>query len=157
MGESRVATFRPEIVTTLHDNLASLYAKNNYPPSDILNVDEIGFQGSRDKGLNILAKKGTKSVYGITCDSCEWMIVLCCVNAASHAIPSYYIFKGNRFNANYIQDSEPGAAIAMQRKAWMTRQTFQAWLDHSKNAIMQDMGFENRHSLIHWMYPSLSL
>ncbi|MCO5614372.1 hypothetical protein L7F22_068651, partial [Adiantum nelumboides] len=114
----------------------------------ILINDETGFQGSRDKGMKVLAKKGTKPVYGITCDSREWMTVLCCVNAFGKAIPSYYIFKGSRINGNYVQNCELGAAMAVQRKAWMIGELFKAWLELFENAIMNDMGKENRHLLI---------
>ncbi|KAI5058629.1 hypothetical protein GOP47_0026799 [Adiantum capillus-veneris] len=118
LDQSRAIRFwrRPEIFKTLHKNLKALYDENKYPPSNIWNVDETGFQGSRDKGMKILAKKGTKSLYGITCDSREWMTVLCCVSVDGHAIPSYYIFKGSRLKNNYIEDCEPWAAMAMQKK-----------------------------------------
>ncbi|MCO5593831.1 hypothetical protein L7F22_047849 [Adiantum nelumboides] len=148
LEQTRATRFRPEIVKTLHDNLEKLYNVNNYPSSNIWNADETGFQGSRDKGIKVLARKGSKSVYGITCDSREWMTVLCCVNAAGHSIPSYYIFKGSRITSNYIENCEQGAAMAMQRKAWMTGELFQAWLNHFKHSIAQDMGFGQRHLLI---------
>ncbi|MCO5600890.1 hypothetical protein L7F22_055007 [Adiantum nelumboides] len=38
--------------------------------------------------------------------------------------------------------------MAMQKKAWMTGELFQAWLEHFKTAIMDDMGLESRHLLI---------
>lgn len=147
LDQSRASRFRPEIVKTLHDNLQKLYAQHNYPPSNIWNADEIGFQGSRDKGMKVLAKKGVKAVYGITCNSREWMTVLCCVNAAGQAIPSYYIFKGHRIMGDYIQNCEPGAAMAMQKKAWMTGELFQAWLEHFIKAVTILIGRENRHFL----------
>lgn len=87
-------------------------------------------------------------MYGITCDSREWMTVLCCVNAAGQAIPSYYIFKGSRITMKYIQHCKPGAAMAMQKKAWMIEELFQAWLEHFDNAITQTIGKDKRHLLI---------
>ncbi|KAI5073619.1 hypothetical protein GOP47_0011632 [Adiantum capillus-veneris] len=38
-----------------------------------------------------------------------------------------------------------GAAMSMQRKAWMTGELFQAWLDHLIKSINEHMGFEHRH------------
>ncbi|MCO5581984.1 hypothetical protein L7F22_035873 [Adiantum nelumboides] len=143
LEHTRATRFRPGI-----ENLAKLYQENNYPPSNIWNADEIGFQGSRDKGVKILACKGTKAVYGITTDSHEWMTVMCCVNAVGHSIPCYYIFKGSKISANYICECEEGAAMAMQRKAWMIGELFQAWIDQFKSTIARDMGFENQHLLI---------
>ncbi|MCO5551985.1 hypothetical protein L7F22_005493 [Adiantum nelumboides] len=148
LDQSRTCKFRPEIVKTLHDNLEKLYSEHNFPPTNIWNADETGFQGSRDKGMKVLARKGAKAVYGITADSREWMTVLCCVNAARHAIPSYYIFKGHRITCNYIQYCEPGAAMAMQKKAWMTGELFHAWLVHFDNAITLSIRKSSRHLLI---------
>ncbi|MCO5552272.1 hypothetical protein L7F22_005784 [Adiantum nelumboides] len=148
LDQSRATRFRPEIVKSLHDNLHSSYEKHKYPPSNIWNANEIGFQGSRDKGMKILARKGAKAVYNVTCDSREWMTVLCCVNAAGQAIPSYYIFNGSRIIGNYIQNCEVGAAMAVQKKAWMTGEIFQAWLEHFDKAITKLVGKESRHLLI---------
>ncbi|MCO5555384.1 hypothetical protein L7F22_008930 [Adiantum nelumboides] len=38
--------------------------------------------------------------------------------------------------------------MAMQRKAWMNGELFQAWIEHFKSTIARDMGFENLHLLI---------
>ncbi|KAI5069585.1 hypothetical protein GOP47_0015886 [Adiantum capillus-veneris] len=148
LDQSRAARFCPEIVKSLHDNLKKLYNEHNYPPTHIWNADETGFQGSRDRGMKVLAKKGVKSVYAITCDSREWMIVLCCVNAAGQSIPAYYIFKGSCITSNHIQDCEEGAAMAMQKKAWMKGELFKAWLQHFDNAITKSIGKDSRHLLI---------
>ncbi|KAI5065630.1 hypothetical protein GOP47_0020325 [Adiantum capillus-veneris] len=98
--------------------------------------------------MKVLAKKSTEAVYGITCDSREWMTVLCYVNAAGHAIPSYYIFKAQRPNGNYIQNCEEGAMLACQKKAWMTGELFQAWLEHFEDSIPIRFGRDHRHLLI---------
>ncbi|MCO5581457.1 hypothetical protein L7F22_035342 [Adiantum nelumboides] len=148
LDQSRATRFRPEIVKSLHGNLQKLYDEHKYPPSYVWNANETGFQGSRDKGMKILAKKGAKAVYGVTCDSKEWMTVLCCVNAEGRSIPSYYIFKGSKITSNYIENCEEGAAMAMQKKAWMTSELFQAWLEHFDNAITQMIGKTSRHLLI---------
>ncbi|KAI5064830.1 hypothetical protein GOP47_0019525 [Adiantum capillus-veneris] len=110
--------------------------------------------------MKILARKGTSSVYGLTCDSREWLTVLCCINATGQAIPSFYIFKGSRIIGNYIEDCEEGAAMAMQKKAWMTGELFQAWIEHFKKCIGQDVGLQNRHLLIldgHGSHVSLAV
>ncbi|MCO5609724.1 hypothetical protein L7F22_063956 [Adiantum nelumboides] len=38
--------------------------------------------------------------------------------------------------------------MAMQKEARMIGELFQAWLEHFKTAIMDDMGLESRHLLI---------
>ncbi|MCO5569309.1 hypothetical protein L7F22_023021 [Adiantum nelumboides] len=38
--------------------------------------------------------------------------------------------------------------MAMQQKAWMTGKLFQAWINHFKHSIDQDMGFSQQQLLI---------
>ena len=71
----------------------------------------------RNGGGMVIAKTGTKRVQSIVSNQREWLNVLVCVNAASKAIPSFYIFRGKRFRENYIVNCEPGATMAMQPRA----------------------------------------
>ena len=78
------------------------------------------------------------------------MSILACINAARESIFSFYIFRGKRFQRNYIKDCEDGAAMAMQPKAWMTGLLFYCWLDHFLKHITDtwDISTTNRHLLI---------
>ncbi|MCO5593374.1 hypothetical protein L7F22_047386 [Adiantum nelumboides] len=38
--------------------------------------------------------------------------------------------------------------MAMQRKAWMTEELFQAWITHFKQSIEQNIDFSQQHLLI---------
>jgi hypothetical protein len=69
----------------------------------------------------------------------EWPSMLACVNAAGFHIPSFYIFHGKSFQHDYIKKCEDNASMAMQPKAWMTRELFKVWIGHFvKN--MRDCG-----------------
>ncbi|KAI5068921.1 hypothetical protein GOP47_0015222 [Adiantum capillus-veneris] len=98
--------------------------------------------------MRVLAKKGSKVVYGITPDSREWLTILCCVNAVGSALPGYYIFKGKKAMQNYLMECEDGAVMSMQGKAWMTGQLFEAWLDHFKAMLPSPLTPTQRHLLI---------
>ena len=102
-----------ENVSSLYDNLESLYSLHQYPPSRIWNCDESGAQAGRNGGAIVIAKRGAQRVHSIVPDSREWLSVLVCVNAAGFSIPSFYIFRGMRFRQNYIERCEPGATMAM--------------------------------------------
>ncbi|MCO5551715.1 hypothetical protein L7F22_005219 [Adiantum nelumboides] len=78
LDQSRASRFRPEIIKTLYENLQKLYVEHNYPPSNIWNANETGFQGLRDKGMK--AKKVD------TCLSLMAMIVSLEVVAKAHAL-----------------------------------------------------------------------
>jgi hypothetical protein len=98
----------------------------------------------------VIAKIGAKRVHSIIPNQREWLSVLVCINAAGKAIPSFYIFWGQRFRQNYIQHSEAGATMAMQLRAWMTAYLFSAWISHFVACIQKTTGISptQRHLLI---------
>lgn len=53
-------------------------------------------------------------VYGVTPDSREWLIILCCVNVEGN-LSGYYIFKQKKAMQFYLENYEDGAGISMQR------------------------------------------
>jgi hypothetical protein len=69
-------------------------------------------------------------VYSIIPKEWEWLSMLVCVNAAGYYIPSFYIFCGKSFQRDYIKKCENNASMAMQSKAWMTRELFKVWIGH---------------------------
>lgn len=98
----------------------------------------------------VIARTAAKRVQSIVPNQREWLSVLVCVNAAGQSIPSFYIFKGNRFRKNYIQYCEAGATMAMQARAWMTSYLFSAWISHFIASIRRHslLSPEHRHLLI---------
>lgn len=87
-------------------------------------------QARKNGGGRVLAKKGVWSMHSIIPKEQEWISVLMCVNAAGYHIPSFYIFRGKNFQHDYIKKCEDNASIAMQLKAWITRESFKAWIGH---------------------------
>jgi hypothetical protein len=137
-------------VRSFYNNLEALYATNKYSPDRIWNCDESGAQAGKNGGGVIIARTGARRVHSIVPDQREWLSVLVCINADGSSIPSFYIFKGKRFGANYIQRCESGATMAMQPKVWMTSYLFSAWISHFIASIRRigTISPTHRHLLI---------
>ena len=125
-----------------------LYDANHYEPTHIWNCDETGVQASRNCGMKVIAKLGSRSVPQILSKSREWITVLCCINAVGHSIPGFYLFKAKRTLKNYIANCEAGACMAAQAHAWMTKELFLNWLHHFARSIPGGASPKNRHLLI---------
>ena len=89
-------------VRSFYHNLEALCNMNEYTHDRIWNCDETGAQAGKNGGGVIIARTGARHVHSIVLDQREWLSVLVCINAAGSSIPSFYIFKGKRFGANYI-------------------------------------------------------
>ncbi|KAH9320446.1 hypothetical protein KI387_015085 [Taxus chinensis] len=148
LDRDRAVMLRPRIVAAFYDNLQKMYAANQYGPDKIWNCDETGVQAGRNCGMRVIAKLGCRSVPHIMSKSREWITILCCVNAAGQSIPGFYLFKAKRQLKNYIAGCEPGACMAAQPHAWMTKELFMNWLHHFARSVPGGVSPKNRHLLI---------
>ncbi|KAH9292343.1 hypothetical protein KI387_042469 [Taxus chinensis] len=148
LDRDRAVMLRPRIVAAFYDNLQKMYTTNQYGPNKIWNCDETGVQAGRNCGMRVIAKLGCRSVPHIMSKSREWITVLCCVNAAGQSIPGFYLFKAKRQLKNYIAGCEPGACMAAQPHAWMTKELFLNWLHHFARSVPGGVSPTNRHLLI---------
>ncbi|KAH9314182.1 hypothetical protein KI387_022809 [Taxus chinensis] len=148
LDRDRAVILRPRIVAAFYDNLQKIYAANQYGPDKIWNCDETGVQAGRNCGMRVIAKLGCRSVPHIMSKSREWITILCCVNAARQSIPGFYLFKAKRQLKNYIAGCEPGACMAAQPHAWMTKELFMNWLHHFARSVPGGVSPKNRHLLI---------
>jgi hypothetical protein len=133
-----------------YDNLNKLYTLHKYPPECIWNCDEIGIQARRTGRGIVTACRSAYRVHTIVPDQREWLSIFVCINAATLAIPSFYVFKGKCFHQNYVERCEQGATMSMQPWVWMNSYFFSAWISHFIEYV-QCMGgilTENRHLLI---------
>ena len=121
---SRAKGLCAEKVASFYQNLQQLYDKHKYPLENIWNYDESGAQAGKTEGGQVWAQKGVRSVHKIAPNEREHITTLTCINAVGQYIPNFYIFKGKRIRANYIQHCENQAAMTMQLQAWMTQFLF---------------------------------
>ncbi|XP_059073557.1 uncharacterized protein LOC131874281 [Cryptomeria japonica] len=65
-----------------------------------------------------------------------------------HRILGFYLFKAKRQLKNYIANCEPGACMAAQPHAWMTKELFLNWLYHFARFVTGGVSPTNIHLLI---------
>lgn len=97
---ARARNLCPDGVQSFYQNLVEMYQQHKYDTSHVWNCNETGVQAGRQRSAQVLAKKGIRSVVNILPDEKEWMSILACINAAGESIPSFYIFRGKRFQRN---------------------------------------------------------
>ena len=147
---SRTKDLCAEKVASFYQNLQQLYDKHKYPPENIWNCNDSDAQAGKTRGGQVWVQKGVRSVYKIAPNEQEHITTLTCINATGQYIPNFYIFKGKRIRANYIQHCENQAAMAMQPQAWLTQFLFRNWLSHFIQTLGSRGGIsnQNRHLLI---------
>lgn len=148
IDNDRAINLRPEVVSKFYTTLVAAYDTGSYAPHQIWNYDEIGIQAGRNGSMRVLARRGSRNVSYILPKSREWLTILVCVNAIGQSIPSFYLFKGKKHLQNYIARCEPGACMAVQPHAWMTKELFLNWLHHFARSVPGGVSPTNRHLLI---------
>jgi hypothetical protein len=95
----------------------------------IYNMDEIGFIMNGIKAY-IVTRKGTKHVASIS-NSCRVTTSLAvAVSASGFVVPPFFIVKGQRTPAGYLNAAPPHSAMAMAKKGMMTEAVFEQWVRH---------------------------
>ena len=96
------------------------------------------------------ARKESRSVHKLLPNEREWITNPTCINVAGKSIRGFYIFCGKRLTTNYVVHYEDGAAIAMQKKVWMTTTLFSHWISHFIRCLESKGGIlhKRRHVLI---------
>ena len=147
---SRAKGLCTEKVASFYQNLQQLYDKHKYRPENIWNCNESGPQTEKIGGGRVWTQKRVRSLHKIAPNKREHITTLTCINATGQYILNFYIFKGKRIRANYIQHYENQAAMAMQPQVWMTQFLFSNWLSHFIQALGSRGGIsnQNRHLLV---------
>jgi len=86
----------------------------------------------RNNTLKVVAKKRSRNVNVLSCDSRKWLILLVCINAIGTFIPHYFIFKGTYLLQDYVKLCRPSAAMNVWENGWVTNEIFCDWLNHFK-------------------------
>ena len=147
---NRAKSLNPTNVAQFYANLEDLYSQNQYEAWQVWNCNESGAQANRNGEGVVFAKRGTKNVHTIVPQEREWLSVLVVVSSVGGTMPSYYVFKGKRPNADFISLCENDACLGMQENAYMDAENFSKWMDffityHEKRG---DLSLTNRMLLV---------
>ena len=90
----RTLGFMKKSTSTFYNLLETVYNAENYLPSHIWNVDEIGVYAAKgNSSIKVIAKKRSKSVRRTIVDNRKWMSIMTYINAIGSYISNLYIFK----------------------------------------------------------------
>ena len=96
----------------------------------IYNADETGFSKVHKSPCKVLARRGQKTVWGITSgERGRTHTLLVCGSASGHALPPLMIFPRVRLPEALKVGAPPGTQFATSPKGWINQEIFSRWLD----------------------------
>jgi hypothetical protein len=126
---NRAKSSTPDIISKYFCNLEKVIQENNLAdkPQYIYNVDETGIQPEH-RPPNIIAPVKSKP-QAITSPRTTTTTVIACGNALGNYIPPYFVFKGKRFNPDFMKGASPGSQAVMSDSGWSNSSIFRGYLE----------------------------
>ena len=98
-------------------------------PMLIYNADETGCSKVHKSLCKVLARRGQKTVWGITSgERGRTHTLLVCGSASGHALPPLMIFPRVRLPEALKVGAPPGTQFATSPKGWINQEIFSRWL-----------------------------
>ena len=127
---SRATSFNRFNVAKFFDILMEVYARDQYGPERIWNVDETGCT-TVHKPAKVLATTGAKQVGAIVSAERGQLVALCCaVNAVGNSVPPMFIFPRVNYRDNFVNGGPVGCVGTAHPSGWMTAAGFLTFLKH---------------------------
>ena len=127
---SRATSFNRFNVAKFFDILIEVYARDQYGPERIWNVDETGCT-TVHKPAKVLATTGAKQVGAIVSAERGQLVTLCCaVNAVGNSVPPMFIFPRVNYRNNFVNGGPVGCVGTAHPSGWMTAAGFLTFLKH---------------------------
>ena len=127
---SRATSFNLFNVAKFFDILMEVYARDQYGPERIWNVDETGCT-TVHKPAKVLATTGAKQVGAIVSAERGQLVTLCCaVNAVGNSVPPMFIFPRVNYRDNFVNGGPVGCVGTTHPSGWMTAAGFLTFLKH---------------------------
>ena len=125
---SRATSFNRFNVAKFFDILMEVYARDQYGPERIWNVDETGCT-TVHKPAKVLATTGAKQVGAIVSAERGQLVTLCCaVNAVGNSVPPMFIFPRVNYRDNFVNGGPVGCVGTAHPSGWMTAAGFLTFL-----------------------------
>ena len=128
---SRATSFNRFNVAKFFDILMEVYARDQYGPERIWNVDETGCT-TVHKPAKVLATTGAKQVGAIVVSAEQGQLVTfcCAVNAVGNSVPPMFIFPRVNYRDNFVNGGPVGCVCTAHPSGWMTAAGFLTFLKH---------------------------
>ena len=128
----RAKNANEKVIEDFFAKLAAVLARLNLlsKPMLIYNADETGFSKVHKNRCKVLARRGQKTVWGITSgERGKTHTLLVCGSASGHVIPPLIIFPRVRMPESLKQGAPPGTMFSTSPKGWINQEFFSGWLD----------------------------
>lgn len=161
LATTRAKMLNPTVVENYFRDLekivTDLNLKNN--PEFIWNCDETGKQLEHNP-INVVARKGSRSVVGRTSTDRSNISIMACVNAAGIVMPPMVIVKGKTHRSLYgfnTKDAPQNTIWTFSKKAWMEDSLSEQWF---RDVFLKNCGNHRPQLLIldgHGSHETLGL
>ena len=109
-------------------------------PTCIYNCDETGLVLDFD-AQNVVAAKGSKSVYSVTSGSKTRITIMGCGNAAGQMVSPMIVHTGTRRNKALEESAPEDWHVIFTENGWMTADGFTYWLKEVCKEMILDYSF----------------
>ena len=128
---ARAKGFSKASVDAFFDLLEVEYARHNFEPSRIFNVDETGLSIVQSKIPKVIALKGKRQVGSVTsAERGSLVTVVACMSAGGTYVPPMMIFPRKNFTELLTKGAPPGTVFTCQPSGWINSAVFLEWFDH---------------------------
>ena len=127
----RAISSQPEILERYCDLLEQTMQEHDLldKPCQIFNLDETGMPLDPSPP-KVVCPKGVKHATSITTGNKAQITVLCCCNAAGHAIPPLVVFDRQSLKPEMSRGEVPGTMYGFSKNGWMDMELFEQWFMH---------------------------
>jgi hypothetical protein len=126
----RAVGFNPVQVGHFYDLLQETYQNQQFHPSHIWNVDEIGLF-TVHRPSKVIAKKGQRQIGKITSgERSRTITAVCAFNATGTYVPPMLVYPRVNMNDRLLYGAPPQTIGAASKSGWIDTVLFQKWFDH---------------------------
>ncbi|XP_032779278.2 MFS-type transporter clz9 [Daphnia magna] len=134
-SQVRAAGFNYPVVHAYQQKLASIFARHQYPPHRIFNIDETSNQTVMAPET-VVAIRGTKQVRQTTgAERGTNVCMICFGNAAGGFIPPAYVFPLKNVNRKSMNNSVPGSIAFANGTGWVDGNIMVDVIDHIQHYV----------------------
>ena len=127
---SRATSFNKVNVANFFNKLESVYAREQFTPDRIWNIDETGCTAVQ-KPTKIVAATGIKQVGTIVSAERGQLVTVCCaVSATGNSVPPMFVFPRVNYRDHFLNGAPTRSTGTTHPSGWMTSEGFLTHMKH---------------------------